>query len=471
MRVLNKKLIERLETHVAAAKREPTAIVYGVYTPDRELIRCWRLTPAGPIPTNDAPNRSIPVKLEKLLFRKRLKIVYGGRGSAKTRSIVSILADTTTVKKTRVLALREIQKSLADSSYQELQDEVERTGREDEFKFIKDRIRIPSRRSSFAFEGLFRNQTKVKGHAGDDIAWVEEAENVSRDSWDYLVPTIRAEGSEIWVSFNPREEHDPTWSDFVEPFVSLMVDGVYEDENLLIIQCNHSDNPWLTPELKLERDKMAARDPDRYAWIWEGQFRKVSDVKVFNGKWSTRAFVPLPHWSGPYFGADFGFAADPSTLIKCWVGDDRLWIEYEAWGKGVELDEMGDLYDEIPGSAEHKIRGDSSRPETISHLKKARKRKNGEIGKAFKMESVEKWPGSVEDGITFLRSFEEIVIHPRCPKTIEEATRYEYKTDRLTGDILPDIVDAFNHCWDAIRYALAPLIKKKGRGFFHVGKN
>ena len=105
--------------------------------------------------------------------------------------------------------------------------------------------------------------------------------------------------------------------------------------------------------------------------------------------------------------------------------------------------------EKIPGAREHVIRADNSRPETIFHIAQ----------QGFHVEAAEKWPGSVEDGIAWLRAHEQIVIHPRCKRTEEEFRRYRYKTDLFTGDILPIIVDTHNHCIDALRYAFQPAVK------------
>lgn len=450
MHKLQPSRIAALEGLIAAPEQAAVGHVFGVCDMDGHPFRCLRYTEQGIEETDLPPTILIPAKLERLLYPKRLKIVYGGRGSAKTRTIVSILTERARARFERVLCLREIMKSLDDSSYQEIKDEVERREVADQFQFIQSRVRVPATRSTFSFDGLLRNVTKLKGYANATVAWVEEAENVSRASWDILFPTIRAAGSEIIVSFNPREETDATWLDLVAPYVDYMQDGIYEDDDVLVIECNHSDNPWLTDELKLERDRMARTDPDRYMWIWEGKFRKRSDVKVLNGKWVIREFEPGDDWQGPFYGADFGFAQDPSTLNRLWIHDSKLYIEYEAHGVGIELDHMADFYDAVPQSREHTISADSARPETISHIKR----------RGFKIEAAMKWPGSVEDGIAYLRSFTEIVIHPRCVHTIAEAHAYQYKTDKTTGLILPDIVDADNHHWDAIRYALWRYIKK-----------
>ena len=455
---LTAKAIEALEAKIAATGTENRSAVFGICGMDKQVLRCWSVVNGIPEPSSDAPTILIPERLEKLLWPKRRKIVWGGRGSAKTRTIISILTEFARMQTERVVCLREIMKSIADSSYQEIVDEINRKGHAEDFRIIEAKISVPANGSRFTFDGLLRNQTKIKGYAGATRAWVEEAETVSRTSWDILFPTLRAKGSEIWVSMNPREQSDPSWADLIEPHWADAVDGIYEDDETLIIQCNFEHNPWFTEELALERDRMARTDPDRYAWIWLGQFRKRSDVKVLNGKWKVQEFTPSSGWDGPYHGADFGFAQDASTLVKCWVNDRKLYIEHEAYGVGIELDDMPAFYEKVPDSKRYTIYADSSRPETISHIAK----------RGFKIVGVEKWPGSVEDGIAFLRSFDEIVIHPRCKNAIFEANAYEYKTDRLTGDILPDIVDKNNHVIDAIRYAVGKLIRRGKKSTIHL---
>lgn len=453
---LSLKVLQELEEKIAQTGGITRSAVFGVCGMDKQVLRSWVLVNGLPEATDEEPTILIPERLERLLWPKRTKLIFGGRGSAKTRTIISILTEQARSEAQRIACFREIQNSISESSYQELVEEINRKGHADYFKVTENRIRALATGSTFSFAGLFRNQTKVKGFANVKRAWVEEAENVSRTSWDILVPTIRAPGSEVWVSFNPREETDPTWADLVAPYWDKAVDGIYEDDNTLIIECNWQHNPWLTNELALERDKMRDRDVDRYMWIWEGKFRRNSDVKVFNGKWRIADFTPAADWDGPYFGADFGFSQDPSTLNKLWIHDGCLYVEYEANGIGVEIEDMPAFYDKVPGSRQHKIWADCARPETISHIKR----------QGFNIEGAEKWTGSVEDGITFLRSFREIIIHPRCKHTAYEANAYEYKTDRLTGDILPDVVDKDNHHWDAIRYALFKLIKRKGRSYY-----
>src|SRR5690606_22110941 len=190
------------------------------------------------------------------------------------------------------------------------------------------------------------------------------------------------------------------------------------------------------------------------------------DAQIMAGRWKIASFTPEKHWQGPYCGLDFGFAKDPTAAIKCWVDGDRLLIEKEAGSTGLELDHTADYIEErIPGYCAHVVRADNARPESISYLKRARKDKkaDGTLPKHMpRIEGVKKGAGSVEDGIAFIKSFSEIIIHTQCIETAEEFRKYSYKVDKGTGDVLPIIVDAYNHYIDALRYALEPLMRRTG---------
>ena len=198
---------------------------------------------------------------------------------------------------------------------------------------------------------------------------------------------------------------------------------------------------------------MFATDPERAQWIWEGNCRSHSDAQVFKGKWVVDVFEPQDNWEGPYFGADWGFAKDPTTLVKFWFAPDgqfwNLMIEYEVYGVGVDINDTPAMFDRIPESRNHIIYADSSRPETINYI----------ANQGFHIQAAHKWHGSVEDGIAWLRGLNKIVIHDRCKHAQVEARNYSYKIDRLTGDVLPQIQKGFDHIWDAVRYGASPLIK------------
>ena len=389
----------------------------------------------------DSVKAELPAKLGFFLEPMRYKVAYGGRGSSKSWSLARAIIIRMKTKKTRVLCARELQTSITESVHKLLSDQIEILGFGMDFSVQNNRI-IGRNGSEAIFSGIRNNPTKIKSTEGIDIAWVEEAEKVSSTSWEILIPTIRKPDSEIWVSFNPHDEKDPTYQRFV----------VKPPPECVSVKIDWQDNPWFPDELRREKDYLYSVDPAAAEHVWGGQCRQLSDAQVLRGKYVVEGFEVGENWDGPYYGADWGFSSDPTTLLKCWISDDVLYIEREIYGVGIETDHMPDFFGKIEGSKNFTIRADNARPEMISHM-----RRHG----FSKIEPVEKWAGSVEDGISKLRSFRRIVIHPRCKHTADEARLWSYKTDRLTGDVLPDLIDKHNHCWDAIRYALQPLIRRR----------
>lgn len=213
--------IEKLEAQIDDALTEVAeSAIFGICDMQKNVIKRLRMTATGVDDVTNATTHAdhlIPAKLERLLYPKRFKFVYGGRGSGKTRTIITILTERARFRPDRFACFREIQQSIEDSSYQELVDEIARKGESAEFRVINNEITHKKTKAKFRFKGLYRNQTTVKGFAGITVGWVEEAENVSQTSWDILVPTIRAANSELWCSFNPNKETDPTWKNWIAP--------------------------------------------------------------------------------------------------------------------------------------------------------------------------------------------------------------------------------------------------------------
>ena len=398
----------------------------------RERIRARGGDPAGALP---------PWAAE---FHKpaRYKVVWGGRGSGKSHSLARLLLLEAAERPLRVLCARELQISIKDSVHRLLSDLVDAMGLSDKFEVGQSFLR-GTNGSEFLFKGLRHNTAEIKSMEGIDRCWVEEAQAVSEDSWMLLIPTIRAPGSEIWVSFNPDQESDPTYRRFV----------VNPPDSAIVRRVNFDENPFFPPDLELERAYMARVDPDAYAHVWLGECRSRTDAQVLGGKWCIDVFeAGGPEWDGPYYGADWGFAKDPTALVRCWIKDRCLYVDHEAYGVEVALNDTPALFERVPGARSAVIRADCARPETIHHVK----------GLGFPgLMAARKWSGSVEDGVEFLRSFERIVIHDRCKHSAEEARLWSYKTDRLTGDVLPALKPGNDHLMDAIRYALGPMIRER----------
>jgi phage terminase large subunit len=374
------------------------------------------------------------------------KVMRGGRGGLKTWGFARVAIALAACRKVRIACAREYQTSIQESVHQTLSSQIDALGLRAYFRIQKTAIHGYNG-SYFFFAGIKTEPRKFKSTEDIDVLWIEEGESVTKASWEMIDPTIRTGSSEIWCGFNPDLKSDETSQRFIEkPIPSAR-----------IIETNWRDNPWLSDRLRRQKDYLASVDIDAYNHVWEGGYRENSAAQILAKKYTVEAFeAPPTGWDGPYLGADWGFAVDPSTLVKTWVHDRKLFIEHEAYGVGVDTHKMADLFDRVPRARDYQIRADNARPETISYMQQH----------GFpRMVGVDKWSGSVEDGIAFLRQFEQIVIHPRCEHTIEEAKLYSYKTDKNSGDVLPDIVDKHNHIWDAVRYALSPLIKRTGFGF------
>jgi phage terminase large subunit len=351
----------------------------------------------------------------------------------------------------RILCARELQVSIKDSVHKLLADQIDLLGLP--YDVQQTSIRCPATGTEYLFKGLRHNAQEIKSTEGVTIAWVEEAQAVSNASWQLLIPTIREAGSEIWVSFNPDLETDPTYQRFIKK----------PPPNTITLKVGWEDNPWMTPELLSEKDYLYSIDPEAAEHVWGGQCRKFSAAQIFAGRYVIEPFAVDPSWDGPYHGVDWGFSTDPSVMVRVYYDKPNrtVYIAEEAWGLQVETEDLGALFRlHVPGAERYVVRADSARPETISYVRRGGPTATNPYPR---MIGCEKWPGCVEDGIAWLRS-QRIVISPKCPKTAEEARLYSHATT-TTGEVLPDIVDKHNHCWDAIRYALEPLIRNQGTGY------
>lgn len=378
------------------------------------------------------------------LAPRRYKGIKGGRSSGKSHFFAELLVEECIIDDSLpVVCLREVQKSIKFSVKRLIESKIQAFGAGSLFDVLETEIRRKNGTGIIIFQGLQDHTAEsIKSLEGFRRAWVEEAQAISARSLQLLIPTImRTAGAEMWASWNPNQPTDP---------VETLFSGLPE-ENKIVRHVNYADNPFLGKEALEEISDWRRRDPDTFDHVWLGGYNRRSEQIIFSGRFEVDDFTPNPEWSGPYFGADWGFSQDPTTLIKCYVGGGNLYIAEELYRVGLEITDTPAAFRSMADADRYVIRADCSRPETISHVKRA----------GLKIEAADKWPGSVADGIAFMRGFNKIIIHSRCKHTADEFGLYSYRTDRLTGDVLPDIIDANNHAIDAIRYALAPLIKPK----------
>lgn len=675
----------------------------------------------------------LPEVLSGLFEPHRYKIMYGGRGGGKSYAVASRLDGLGVERPLRVLCAREYQVSIKDSVHRLLADRIEALGLSQFYTVTQTSI-VGTNGTEFIFKGLHHNAQEIKSMEGVDICWVEEASSVSAESWDVLIPTIRKQGSEIWLTFNPLSPDDATW----QRFVKNPPPGAWVQKVLF------SDNPWFPEVLDDERRHLQEIDPELYQHVWLGEPRTISDAQVFKGRYLIQEF-DTPEDARFFHGCDWGFSClvgetmvitekgnkqlkdvkpgdkvltrdgykavihaqsrgvksiygvdcgynariiatedhkiltadgwrqvkdlrrtetlcitrsnltarfikgiltvstriistgnsaenantiafteqsgnfttakfqkavsfiistatrlitalricsasrianikkyitrinsavyqkksggeaviqkktgqseerkhlqphkngaesaqsagslsrlrtfiknsvlrsaesartlaiakrntlangavkflqrlltviekpvqknvrinlqslgeaevfditvengeyfangvlvhncDPTALVRCYIKGNILYVDREAYGVGVELDELPQLFDSIETARKWPIYADSARPETISYMKR----------QGFKIMPAKKWAGSVEDGIAILKSFDKIIVHPRCVHAADEFFKYSYKVDRNNGDVLPVIIDANNHVLDSLRYSLDGYIHR-----------
>ena len=374
-----------------------------------------------------------PEVFEPLLQPARYRGAWGGRGSGKSHFFAELAVEESLRRRVDIVCLREVQKSLKFSVKKLIEAKIEALGVTDYFEVQQEQIR--SRRGGvMIFQGMQDHTSdSIKSLEGFGIAWFEEAQSASQRSLDLLRPTIRAPRSELWFSWNPNFETDP---------IDRLLRGERPPPGAVVVRANYRDNPWLPAELKAELEYDRQRDPDKFAHIWLGEYRRNSEARVFRN-WVVEEFE-RPPGTVHRLGADWGFSVDPSVLVRCSIDGNRLYVDYEAWQIGCEIVNLPELFMSVPEAEKWPITADSARPETISHMQR-----NG----FPRIRSAIKGPKSLEEGVEFLKSF-DLVVHPRCQHLIDELTLYSYKTDPLTNDVLPILADKDNHVIDALRYAL-----------------
>ena len=389
--------------------------------------------------TINAPKKLIPAFNNLKTNAFDIVVMEGGRGGAKSEALAALGILESFIDDGVILCCREIQRSISDSLYASLISAIYKYQYESYFKILNNEITNLLTGARFIFVGLKSNITSIKSINKLRVVLVDEAENVTDNSWSYLRPTPRYNQVRFYVVFNPRFEQDATWQQFI----------VNKDNRTLHINISYKDNPWFPEALERQRQRDLRGDAGRYAWIWEGQFLKISDNSILAKKLKMLDFEINPTFGTPYIGIDWGFSVDPTAIIECYIFQDSLYIRNAASKVGLELDDTGAyLIDHVPNVLKYTSRADCSRPETISKVKK-------EIPL---IKGCTKWKGSVEDGVVALQTFKAIYIHPDAQCCFAELAAYSYETDD-SDNPTTDIEDKNNHYADALRYAIEPIIK------------
>ncbi len=416
---------------------------------------------------DDAPRLRMPVArvFLPLLPPARYKGAKGGRASAKSHFFAEKLIRRCVAITTRAVCIREMQNSIDQSVHQLICDKIKHFGLEHELKATDKYIEGRRNGSLITYKGMQNHTAEaVKSTEGADVAWVEEAQSLSKRSLTVLRPTLRKPFSELWFSWNPGSPLDA-----VDDFLCRE-----KPAGAVVVHATYKDNPWLSEESRREMIHDRERDIDRYSHVWLGHYRKLSTARVFrNWRIGTREEFDL-RGKTFYFGADFGFSQDPSVIVGCYIVGRTLYVFAEAYAVGCDIDHLPFLYagcndqkliDQnrqgfeslsferkrewrgIPQCYRWAITADSARPETISYMQRH----------GFEtMRRAIKGANSVQEGIEFLKGY-DIVVHPDCIHTADELTEYSFKIDPLTEQVLPVLEDKKNHVIDSLRYAVEDI--------------
>ena len=386
-----------------------------------------------------------PVKLECLFKKSRYKVLWGGRGGAKSWGIARALLILGAKSQLRILCAREFQTSIKDSVHKLLSDQVLELGLTDFYDVIDRTIRGKNG-TEFNFVGLKNNVANVKSYEGVDICWVEEAQTVSARSWDVLVPTIRKEGSEIWISFNPELESDATYQRFI----------LHSPENAIIQKINWSDNPWFPETLNRERMTLKSRDPEAYNTVWEGLCRQTVDGAVFAremqmAELEERITKVRYDPTKPVVAVfDLGWADSTSIWFVQFIAQEIRLIRYiEDNQQTIShylalMQTFGYIYDTLwlPHDAQNKTIGSNGR--SIEEIVRAA---------GFKTKIIPRTP--IADSINAARTIFRNCYFDRdnCYDGLQCLRHYKYEVDPDTKQFSKNpLHDQYSHGADAFRY-------------------
>lgn len=395
---------------------------------------------------------------------------YGGRGSGKSyffaEEVVRAMVEDPDLS---VACIREVQKSLKDSSKKTIEGIIRRLRYEREFEVQTTLIKRRGGHGYCIFTGM-QNHTAdtIKSLEGFKLAWVEEAQNISARSLELLTPTFRG-GAQMMFSWNPNLPDDPVDALFRGD------GGGYKHPSMISVAANWMDNPYFPDDLRMDMEWDRARNADKYQHVWMGGYLTLSEARVFRN-WTVQDFE-TPKDAKFYHGADWGFSIDPVVLVRCYIEGRKLFFDQECYKVGLSVDHSphffagmndpnvnglnmealkdlrakGIKYEGMETSRAWPIVADSARPETIDYMKRH--------GFPRIVPSV-KGARSVEEGVEFLQNY-DIVIHPRCKHLIDEFAHYSYEIDDRTNQVIPKLKDKDNHGIDAARYATEPLRKPR----------
>lgn len=385
----------------------------------------------------------LPKRLEPLAQPCRYKILYGGRGSGKSWSVARLLLVMGAERKLRILCTREIQRTISESVHQLLRDQLAAMGLTDFYAVTENSI-TGRNGTQFLFAGLRQQDVaKIKSFEGVDIVWVEEAQVVTKKSWDILVPTIRKPGSEIWVTFNPELDTDETYVRFVAK----------PQPDSLVMKLTYADNEWFPEVLERERSALQGRDPEAYANVWEGQCRSSVDGAIYAKEIAaaieSRRIRPVPH--DPLLKThavwDLGWNDAMTIVIAQRSSSEIRVIDY--------VEDSHRTYDSYV--AELRAKPYRWGKDFLPHDGRAKNAQTGmsPIEVLTKLgRDVEQVPEiGVEEGIKAARqTFSRVYFDEGVERLVHCLKRYRRAINQTTGEPGAPLHDEYSHGADAFRY-------------------
>ena len=396
-----------------------------------------------------------PSKLDFLFENHRYKVAYGGRGSGKSWGFARALLLQAANKPLRVLCAREVQRSIKNSVHQLLSDQIQALGLGQFYEVLESEIRGLNG-SLFVFTGLANNTAEsIKSYEGIDRVWCEEAQTISKKSWDILIPTIRKPESEIWVSFNPNIDTDDTYVRYC----------VNPPENAKVVKMNYMDNPWFSEVLEDERQHSEKTNPD-YANIWLGECKAAVDGAIYSNEIREAqeegriTAVPYDPMLKVHVVMDLGWN-DSMSVILCQKGvsdlriigyiedDHRTLDSYSAQLKNLSYN-WGTMF--LPHDGQSKdFKHGISAEEIMKKL-------------GWDIRIVPK--ADIESGIKIARmNFHRIYFDKSAQRLVECLKNYRRSINSATNEPGAPLHDEFSHGADAFRYLCTSIDSMKNESW------
>jgi phage terminase large subunit len=374
----------------------------------------------------------IPIEYKRLFDKDwREAAIYGGRFSLKSHTVARFLLIRARQQKTRIGCFREFQNSITESSHQLLADLI-RKYELNEFEVTNNAILNKLNGSDFIFKGLYQNEQSIKSIEGIDIAWVEEAQTITKGSLEVLTPTVRKEGSQIIYTYNRLLEDDPVYQ-------RLVIEG---RPNTLVINVNYDiaiKYKMMPDSIRLEMEDDKAKRPSLFKHKWLGEPNSM-ERKIYKD-WAI--IDEIPHEARlERYGLDYGYTNDPTAIIAIYkYNGGFIWDEI-TYQKGLSNKQIADILLNLPPAL---VIPDSAEPKSNDEL----------IAHGCNILPAQKGKGSVSQGIQLVQS-QRISITRRSINTIKEYNNYLWEVDN--NDRIINVPEGgFDHAMDAGRYGMETL--------------